>query len=563
MRKFSIDPLIKTVSIDEFLEKYNYLMEYEGHIWENKKPEPNLVYYKITSKYFISILYKEISTNFGLDREEKLERIEVAYRNGKKEYDLYNNKIQKLNIQQKHILKYVFDALVPPYEEEKEKAYIKSNLEDYIIDTGYITENSYQNKYVVFDVETNGIRKKYDDLLSIAIYDPYSGLCYNRYLPLDLQPMVLRTYRNGIYDEMLENKSHLTQDEFNEIIDKFDLNNRIILTYSGGKGDFDRIIFENYCKRQGIKNFENFKFENIKKYIPSATFEVNGQLSKDNLCKLFNISGIKDIHTGDNDCLLEWKLFEHVYNKKMLFIKNTLYEFTPDYIIPISYLIRYPILGEFAGHKIPEIEESHSVVFSYNFPKKIVNQIKKFPTNITGVTVEDAIYEKLKITKENNNNFLVSNKMKLKIIGELESKIENVPVIKEKGLLKSLNPIYEMFVQDINRVTNLISVELDKTVEFIKNYIFNNEKIKNQELVFSDDKKVLALCDLSSQNSIIEIKTNNVIANDKIGQDILTQLYYQSNRRQTYLLSIEFNREKAVLDNVKVKIYKIDLKVKN
>lgn len=41
-------------------------------------------------------------------------------------------------------------------------------------------------KYVVFDVETNGLKSKKDDLLSISFYKPDDGKEYCKFLPLEL-----------------------------------------------------------------------------------------------------------------------------------------------------------------------------------------------------------------------------------------------------------------------------------------------------------------------------------------------------------------------------------------
>ena len=76
--------------------------------------------------------------------------------------------------------------------------------------------------YLVLDVETNGLRKARDDLLSISIFDPYSGVCYNRFLPLDLQPIVLTSDINGITTKQLESCSHITQQELDELFERFD-----------------------------------------------------------------------------------------------------------------------------------------------------------------------------------------------------------------------------------------------------------------------------------------------------------------------------------------------------
>lgn len=100
------------------------------------------------------------------------------------------------------------------------------SFEDYIVNVDYITPFVHlKDKYVVFDIETNGLRKVNDDLLSISIYDPSNGKCYNRFLPLDLQPLVLTTWINGIKDEDLARQTHITQEELDKLIETFDLKN--------------------------------------------------------------------------------------------------------------------------------------------------------------------------------------------------------------------------------------------------------------------------------------------------------------------------------------------------
>ena len=74
------------------------------------------------------------------------------------------------------------------------------------------------SKYVVLDVETNGLSSVRDDLLSISIYKPDTGEMYNRFLPLELNSEATRTEINGITTSDLKNCLPLTQDEVDELI---------------------------------------------------------------------------------------------------------------------------------------------------------------------------------------------------------------------------------------------------------------------------------------------------------------------------------------------------------
>ena len=196
-------------------------------------------------------------SNYGMDVKEKLEEIFVSYRDGKEEYELFEMKLHefqeekekhkrsKKNDEQIELLTKA-KKLLPKYSEPVVKS-IKS-YESYLIDTGYkTTKEELKNKYLVFDVETNGLRKSNDDLLSLSIYDPTTGICYNRYFPLDLQPLILTGFIHGIKDETLADATHITQEEMNWLSDLFHLKDRVLLSYSGGQGTFDSTFVQNYC----------------------------------------------------------------------------------------------------------------------------------------------------------------------------------------------------------------------------------------------------------------------------------------------------------------------------
>ena len=87
------------------------------------------------------------------------------------------------------------------------------------------------SKYVVLDVETNGLSSLRDDLLSISVYKPDTGEILNRFLPLELQSKVLTTHINGIKTADLRGLKPLSQAEVDELIRVFELKDRTILTY--------------------------------------------------------------------------------------------------------------------------------------------------------------------------------------------------------------------------------------------------------------------------------------------------------------------------------------------
>ena len=105
-----------------------------------------------------------------------------------------------------------------------------------------------------------------------------------------------------------------------------------------------------------------------------------------------------------------------------------------------------------------------------------------------------------------------------------------------------------------------------KTVfDFIKREIFKSGKIFSQELSLSPDRKIFALCDLSDKESVLEIKTFPICFDDAtISPWLAQQLYYESNGRKTFVLSIDFvehknKKGKYIIDAIHVRIYSIKL----
>ena len=221
---------------------------------------------------------------------------------------------------------------------------------------------------------------------------------------------------------------------------------------------------------------------------------------------------------------------------------KSLYAYNKDYIIPVTALIRNPRLFDYARIDYPYVLDSTKRVFSYRFSDDTISKIKKFSTNITGVSLENMIFGSLNAKKQDNFKFLYDNKKKLNKICDFDDKTLVIPiVIKEDGLLEAKQEEDTEFVKQVNEVSTAIKAELSEVLNFIKNDIFQNQEICSQELVVSDDKKVLSICDLSSNNSILEIKTfrPRITNLGYLDPDIRTQLYYQSKGRKTYLLYID------------------------
>lgn len=400
--------------------------------------------------------------------------------------------------------------------------------------------------YVVLDVETNGLSSLKHDLLSISIYKPDDNKIYDRFLPLELNDFVETYWINGIDEDMLSDKTPLTQEEFDELINDFELDRRTILTY----GSIDEKFIKNYLKRKKISGFEKLTFYNFKHDIISSKFS-EGNITKDNLCNIYGIDGTIEVHSGLNDCILEWKLFEKMNGNKLIIISNTVNEFNDEYMIPASYLQTYPNF-KYSIKNYPKINYELIPVKSFNIKSK---ELEKFDTNISGMTIEHLINTMLEARDVNDETLLfqAKNRSKLKMIGKLPSMIHNISAIFNKdGTITTVNKDDEERVKKINEVTLAIKKEISPLIEFIKNEIFNNEEILSQELVLNENDNVMAKCDLSSDNKILEIKAFNDNDIDKFKY----QLYYEANGRDIYLLQTFWFAN--IKKGLKFTIYKIN-----
>ena len=380
------------------------------------------------------------------------------------------------------------------------------------------------SKYVVLDVETNGLSSLECDLLSISIYKPDDKKTLERFLPLELDYDVYTTHINGITKKMLKNKTPLTQEEFDNIIDKFDLENRIILHY----GHIDQKFIKNYLKRKKISGYEKLNFYNFKHDIISSRFS-EGNVTKDNLCRIYGIDNVTEIHNGLNDCILEWKLFEKMNGKKLIIIRDTVNEFNKDYYIPASYLQTYSNFKYVIDY--PKIKYNMVPIKSINITSK---KLKKFDTNISGMVIEHLINTMLEVEDVNDKtkDFQIENRNKLKYIGTLPSRYSTLTAIfNNDGTITAVNKKDEKKVEEINDVTLEIKKEIVPLIEYIKRDIFKNKKIMSQELIINEKDRVIAKCDLSSEDTILEIKMYNARIDD-----LKYQLYYESNNREIYIL---------------------------
>lgn len=398
--------------------------------------------------------------------------------------------------------------------------------------------------YVVLDVETNGLEKE-RDLLSISIYKPDDQTKYTRFFPLELDKRIYTTNINGITKNDLIGATELTQKEFDELIENFELNSRTVLIY----GVYDKNVISNYLKRKHIIGIEKINFFNFKSNIFASDFS-EGNVTKDNLCKLFEIDGVKNIHSGINDCILEWKLFLAMNNENLIVLRNSVYKYNNEWIIPVSYIVNYKYLRKKITC-LPKLKCHLEELKSFELTKSIT----RFESNITGMAIENLIDSMLNVfnLKPIYIKFLKDNRDKLKYIGELESYRHIIPVkLNDDGTMSAQNKEDSTFIESVNNETLKLKEQLTPLVEYIKENIFFNKKVFSQEMVVNEKDNILALCDLSSDDSVLEIKTScqNI-------EDIKYQLYYESNKRNTYILQMVWNQ------GITLKISKVTFEIIN
>lgn len=406
-------------------------------------------------------------------------------------------------------------------------------------------------EYVVFDVETNGLKSKRDDLLSISFYKPDDGKEYNRFLPLELNRRIVTTHINGITEKDLVGATALTQNEFNHIVEEFELEKRTILIYAGR--NFDGGFLAEYMKRHRISGFEKLNFYNIKRNIISSKFS-HGNITKDNLCSVFKVEGVETVHSSSNDCKLEWELFKKMDGYFYLVTEgvgeDNVFKLNEDYIIPASLLYSHPNLSRVLCER-PYIECQSTLVKTFEIEAK---GIEKFPTNITGKTIEHLINSMLNVDMQDSQPFLRKNKMKLDFVGKIPNGLLMVPMtFNLDGTVTALHKKDKELEKHINSTNNNLKERISPLVDFIKNEIFKNEHILSQELVVNSENNILALCDLSTAKTILEIKTDY---SDSLAYK--EQLFYEANGRKIYHLKMEWVKDKST-DSLKKVIFHIVL----
>lgn len=417
-------------------------------------------------------------------------------------------------------------------------------------------------EYVVFDIETNGLRSQVDDLLSISFYKPDDGKEYNKFLPLELQKEIRTTYINGITTETLNGATPLTQAEFDNIVKEFELEKRTILIYAGR--DFDKLFLVEYMKRHKISGFENLNFYNIKKNILSSK-RSRRNVTKDNLCALFGIEGIESIHNGLNDCKLEWKLFEKMEGNVYLVIAEDEILTTPQryftrcndkvfripegYVIPIDLLYTYPRLSRILDDR-PYIECQSKFVRSFEIDAKGMAHAQ---IAYIRITIEHMMKSMLNAEAQDSQLFLANNHQKLELVGELPvpggAWFLDPTTVNPDGTISKLK---DETWKDVNekRILNAaddLEERMSPLIDFIRCKIFKNDPIMYRELVINHKNNIFSVCHFSSKKAILEISTGDVDS-----QTYKERFFYGAKERDVYHLKMKWVRNDAELSIEKI-----------
>lgn len=170
-----------------------------------------------------------------------------------------------------------------------------------------------ENKYVVLDIETTGLKPIADDIIQIAVYDSEQNY-YVRYLPLENQKTNSAVEINGIPDDNLRDKRPLTQDEVDSLIEQFDLDNSIVAIWTSNNL-FDRCFLEAYFSKHNLKGIERITFFNSRKLLDSNGIYML-YAPKDEIARAYGID-TSGSHDALNDARIQHEIVENLLNKNV------------------------------------------------------------------------------------------------------------------------------------------------------------------------------------------------------------------------------------------------------
>lgn len=390
------------------------------------------------------------------------------------------------------------------------------------------------NDYLVLDVETNGLSPEKDDLLCIALYDPATEKSQVRYLPLELQDEVVTTSINGITKEDLRGAAPLGQAEVDKVFARYSVEKRTILTYSGT--GFDERFLRAYFSRHELFGLDGLVFKDIKKDIFSS-YSPNISISKDNLCLAMGIEGVRNVHDALRDCILEWQIFKRMSGRCLLVTGDKLFAGSAEYIVPAGSLDSHRRLRARLDGLLPDIAVREEIAYMYRPARTLAEGIVRFSSNFTGRAFEELVFGMLGVKREENIELLIANKAKMEYLGRIPmvEGFRGVPLRHESdGRVIAVLERDRVLAKAITASNMAMKRCLGPVVEHLRALL--GKEAVTQELVVDEKAGCLTLCDLSSPNCVIEIKTMPKFKAAKHKY----QLYYQAVGRPVYVLSVDW-----------------------
>lgn len=315
----------------------------------------------------------------------------------------------------------------------------------------------------------------------------------------------------------------------------FELDHRTILHY----GDIDPRFMRDYFARHSLAGFERMHFFNFKRLICSTGYS-DGTLTKDNLCEFFGIDGVKETHDSLIDCKLEWELFKKLDGRFLLarIVPNGQHHgmwrlaiLNPGYIVPVSYLATFRNLSRIIER--PYIRCDSEDVFSLEISGQ---DVLRFPTNSSGMIIENLLNALVGVTKANNIEFLMENSAKNELLGYMPSSISFIPMsLNSDGTVTATRKEDREYEKRLIAMIEQVRSQLEPLARFISDEVFHGSPVTSQELVVNDELGILSLCDLSTDDAVLEIKTSKCDP-----QRYAEQLYYEANGRTSYLLGMDW-----------------------
>ena len=186
----------------------------------------------------------------------------------------------------------------------------KSNYEN-SYSSNLVEDLTSTDEYVLLDIETTGLNAIMDDIIQICIYNNRDDY-YEKYLPLEQRDENLAIEVNRISNELLKDAVPLTQQDVDDLIKRFDLENKTVVIWTSNNL-FDRTFLEVYFLKHGLKGLEKIKFFNGRKLIDKFDGLHINYASKDTIAILYDID-IEGAHNALADCMIEHEIVKKLLN---------------------------------------------------------------------------------------------------------------------------------------------------------------------------------------------------------------------------------------------------------